>query len=182
MTGAPDLLFDSQDFNAQALQLTPAAAYGNWTQFLDTNLPKMSTGFVSLEHDLYPLTVALAINYFLPDALGRTNPALNLKSIIECQGKTIADAYAETATTNQLPGGGTTTGNATTPGASSAAVGGTGASSTGTGTAAGTATQAGAASASATATRAAGGAAARVRGGMGVAVGIMAAVVGALSL
>lgn len=44
VTGAPDLLFDSQDFNAQAMLLTPAAAYGNWSQFLTTNLPKMDTG------------------------------------------------------------------------------------------------------------------------------------------
>lgn len=168
------------------MQLTPAAAYGNWTEFLDQNLPKMNTGFVSLEHDLYPLTVALAINYYLPDALGRTNPSLNLKSIIECQGKTIADAYAETATTNQLPGGGTTTGNATNPaagGQSSAAVGGAGASSTaasGTGAAASVTRSAGAAAASATTPSSA--AAAKVGGGVGLAVGVVAAVVGALSL
>jgi hypothetical protein len=82
----------------------------------------MDTGFISLEHDrtsplppscfsyppnlicplfclppVYPVTVDLAVYYFLPDALSRQNPSLKLTSIIECQGKPISEAYLETA-------------------------------------------------------------------------------------
>jgi hypothetical protein len=58
----------------------------------------MTTGFVSLEHDLYPVTVALATEHFLPGALNRTTPSkLRLTSIIECQGKGMGEAYLETA-------------------------------------------------------------------------------------
>ncbi|KAL7410637.1 hypothetical protein BDY24DRAFT_170772 [Mrakia frigida] len=184
VTGAPDLLFDSLDFNAQAAILTPAQAFGNWTAFLDTNLPKMETGFVSLEHDLYPLTVTLATNYFLPDALGRTNPSLKLTSIIECQGKTIADAYLET-NNGTLPGGGEVVG--TTAGgegaSSSAAVGGSGSSATAT--VSGSATRSASASATGTAAANTGGAGARIAGGKGVGavvVGLVAGVVGVLAL
>jgi hypothetical protein len=67
VTGNSNLAFDTEDWNAQAGGVTAAEAFGNWKTFLDGNLAKMDTGFISLEHDLYPVTVGLAINYYLPD-------------------------------------------------------------------------------------------------------------------
>lgn len=62
------------------------------------NSDKLSTGFIVLEHDLYQQSTSLAVDYVLPYALAKTNPALTLMPIYQCLGLKLADAYIETST------------------------------------------------------------------------------------
>lgn len=55
----------------------------------------MDTGFIVLEHDLYPQSVELAVDYVLPNALGKGQ--LTLMPIIDCLGMDASQAYIETA-------------------------------------------------------------------------------------
>jgi len=72
------------------------------------NASSMNTGFIVLEHDLYPQTVDVAIGYILPDAIARGN--IKLESIIECLHKPLEDAYVETNNNvTNPPGNGATT-------------------------------------------------------------------------
>lgn len=55
----------------------------------------MDTGFIVLEHDLYPQAVDLAVDYVLPNAL--SNHDLSLMPIVDCLGQESSEAYVETA-------------------------------------------------------------------------------------
>jgi hypothetical protein len=59
----------------------------------------LSTGFIVLQHDLYQQSVDLATSYVLPQA-ATISPPLSLQPIITCLGKSLADAYIETASSN----------------------------------------------------------------------------------
>ncbi|KAG8697886.1 chitin deacetylase [Ceratobasidium sp. 395] len=88
----------------------------------------LSTGFVSLQHDLYAQTVNMAVGYFLP--AGTTHkPPFNLQSVNQCLKKPLSEAYLETSTSSGSPAPG---GNSTAPATSGTA---TRTSATGTGTA-----------------------------------------------
>ncbi|CDZ97140.1 Polysaccharide deacetylase [Phaffia rhodozyma] len=90
-------LFDTQDFEVAAGLINSTQAFSQWTTFLDTNIPKIEKGFLTLEHDLHAVTVNLAVYYYLPEAMNRTNPTLSLKTVMECNGRSIGEAYKETA-------------------------------------------------------------------------------------
>lgn len=65
----------------------------------------MNTGFIVLEHDLFQQSVEIATGYILPDALARTNPKLELQTVMSCLSQPLANAYIETNdnTTNPPP-------------------------------------------------------------------------------
>lgn len=58
----------------------------------------MDTGFIVLEHDLYPQTVTLATEYIIPAALD-FKPSMKVQNVISCLGKPLAEAYVETSKT-----------------------------------------------------------------------------------
>ena len=53
-------------------------------EILNVYVPKLDTGFIVLEHDLYQQTVDLAIGYVLPMAI--SSGKFKLMSIINCMG------------------------------------------------------------------------------------------------
>lgn len=55
----------------------------------------MDTGFIVLEHDLFPQSVDMATGYILPDAIAH-EPKFDIKPIINCLNKPMSDAYVET--------------------------------------------------------------------------------------
>jgi hypothetical protein len=63
----------------------------------------LTTGFISLEHDLWLQTVDMAVDYLLPDALAQGN--LTIETVPKCRHLTLADGYIETNdnSSNPLP-------------------------------------------------------------------------------
>ena len=121
--------FDTDDWRIAGGTATGQSSVAAFDKIMD-DVKTLDTGFICLEHDLYQQSVDLAVGYILPSVLNSTNPKLNLKSIIDCQGKSLADAYIESNTnsTATQSSGQTTNGNSS----SSAAVGAAGASGTST--------------------------------------------------
>jgi hypothetical protein len=60
------------------------------------------TGFIVLQHDLFAITVDLAIGYFLPAALSH-NPAFTLEPISKCMKMPATDMYLESTTNTSFP-------------------------------------------------------------------------------
>lgn len=88
------IVFDTSDWNIPAGTATGETALGKFETILQ-EANSMSTGFIVLEHDLWPQTVELAVGYVLPYALNQTQ--LHLKSISQCLGWSLSDAYMETS-------------------------------------------------------------------------------------
>jgi len=65
----------------------------------------LTTGFISLEHDLWPQAVDVAVGYLLPDALAQGN--LTLETVATCRHLLLANCYVETNdnSSNPLPSG-----------------------------------------------------------------------------
>jgi hypothetical protein len=59
------------------------------------NVSTLNTGFIVLEHDLFPQTVELATGYILPDALAR-QPKFNIQPVVNCLHMPLSNAYVET--------------------------------------------------------------------------------------
>ena len=83
--------------------VSPPQVLQNWQNIIG-NASTIDTGFIVLEHDLFPQTVDLATGYILPAALAN-NPKLNIQPIISCLNKPFGDSYVETNdnVTNPLP-------------------------------------------------------------------------------
>ncbi|KAI1316393.1 chitin deacetylase [Mortierella claussenii] len=114
--------FDTNDWNIPAGSATPQSVIDTFKTWL-TKIPTMSTGFIVLEHDLFPQEVNVSITGILP--LAYADKALTIEPIAKCIGD--GKPYKEGAGTfvlggpanNQTTGGasGTATGTATgTPG------------------------------------------------------------------
>ncbi|WVR09026.1 hypothetical protein IAU60_006086 [Kwoniella sp. DSM 27419] len=145
-----DTNFDTNDWHIPGGTATGASSLETFDKILNEYVPKLDTGFIVLAHDIYQQTVDLAVGYVLPQAIA--SGKYQLKSIIECLGKPLSEAYVElsaNATATQIssassgtffqPAVGTatgslapiTTGGSTTGGGASAA-----GSASGSGTAA----------------------------------------------
>ncbi|WWC64002.1 uncharacterized protein I303_106608 [Kwoniella dejecticola CBS 10117] len=141
--GVTDTNFDTNDWHISGGTATGASSFQTFDTILNDYVPKLDTGFIVLAHDLYQQTVDLAVGYVLPQAI--SSGKFQLKSIIECLGKPISEAYIETsanATTTAVtsvdggstyfqPSVGTATGSLasiTTGGAAASGSGGSGAS------------------------------------------------------
>ncbi|PVF96537.1 glycoside hydrolase/deacetylase [Serendipita vermifera] len=73
-----------------------------WEQTLDWTKNLTDHGVVALQHDIYYEAVNLAIGYTLPYLLEH-NPPFDIKPVMQCQGRPLADAYAETNTNPDSP-------------------------------------------------------------------------------
>ncbi|RXK38986.1 hypothetical protein M231_03716 [Tremella mesenterica] len=87
--------FDTTDWNIPGGEATGETALAKFDTILDTYASQLSTGFIVLAHDLYQQTVDLAVGYVLPGAI--QSGKFQLKSIIECLGRPLSEAYIETS-------------------------------------------------------------------------------------
>lgn len=140
--------FDTTDWNIPGGRATGASALERFETIINEFVPKLDTGFIVLQHDLYQSTVDLAVGYIMPMALSSGKYAM--KSIIDCLGRPNSEAYIETssnttqtfitsaASTFFQPAVGSQTGSvAVTPtSASSGGSGGSGSSGSASGSAA----------------------------------------------
>ncbi|KAK0202715.1 carbohydrate esterase family 4 protein [Desarmillaria ectypa] len=93
--------FDTFDWEVAAGTKTGAECVQEFDNILG-NASVIDTGIIVLEHDLYELTVDLAIGYNLETAQNH-NPAFTLKPIGECYGIPTKDLYRETNTNTSFP-------------------------------------------------------------------------------
>ncbi|KIP04537.1 carbohydrate esterase family 4 protein [Phlebiopsis gigantea 11061_1 CR5-6] len=92
------LKFDTNDWRVAGGQMTGVQQFESFEQLLG-NASAIDTGFIVLEHDLFEITVDLAIGYTLNAALTH-NPPFTLKPIGQCSNIPTTDMYQET-TKNQ---------------------------------------------------------------------------------
>jgi len=100
---SPTATFDTGDYNVAGGTISVSQVLNNWEHIIG-NASVIDTGFIVLEHDLFPQTVEIATGYILPAGLAN-NPPLKIQPIISCQNKPLSDSYLETNdnTTNPLP-------------------------------------------------------------------------------
>lgn len=94
--------FDTDDWRIIGGTATGPSSLSKFQRILDEWVPKLNTGFIVLEHDIYSQTVDLAVGYFLPMAIA--SGKYKMKSIIDCLGLSNDEAYIETSSnrTNTL--------------------------------------------------------------------------------
>ncbi|KAI0704513.1 hypothetical protein C8T65DRAFT_245077 [Cerioporus squamosus] len=107
-TTGPAGPFDTNDWRVPAGEHTGVESFATFEGILG-NATTMDTGFIVLEHDLFEITVDLAVGYTLDAALTHT-PPFKLESIGQCMSIPMNDMYKETATTD-IVGSNSTTGN-----------------------------------------------------------------------
>lgn len=99
--------FDTMDWEVAGGVVTADAVVSRFEAIIDQS-SNIDTGFIVLEHDLYQQSTSLAIEYLLPYALNKTNPALTIEPIYQCLGLQMSDVYIETAS-NKTGAGATST-------------------------------------------------------------------------
>ncbi|KAF8984160.1 chitin deacetylase [Podila verticillata] len=106
--------FDTNDWNIPAGTATPQSVIDTFKSWL-VKVPTMSTGFIVLEHDLFPQEVDVAVNGILPVAYA--TKGLMMQPIVQCLGdgkpyKEGAGSFVLVAdnSTNSGSGNGTTGG------------------------------------------------------------------------
>ncbi|KAL1919065.1 uncharacterized protein VTP21DRAFT_2446 [Calcarisporiella thermophila] len=116
--------FDTQDWQIPAGQVTTQQVIGNFSNWLP-KIQSMQTGFIVLEHDLYPQTVQIAIQNILPAAIQNK---LQMMPVPQCigDGSPYLELLGQGNTT--LPGGQKSGNPSSAPGGSTFKV--SGASST----------------------------------------------------
>ncbi|KAI9510516.1 chitin deacetylase [Russula earlei] len=93
--------FDTNDWKVAGGLLNGAASYNAFEAILG-NATSLSTGFIVLEHDLFEVTVDLAIGYTLNAALAH-DPPFSLKPIGNCSNIPVGNMYVETNTNITFP-------------------------------------------------------------------------------
>ncbi|KAH6917424.1 chitin deacetylase [Coprinopsis sp. MPI-PUGE-AT-0042] len=86
--------FDTDDFNIHSGVTPVSKVLQNWENIL-SSAAALDHGFIVLEHDLFQESVEVATGYILPDALAH-NPPFQILPVVQCIGRSIADAYIET--------------------------------------------------------------------------------------
>ncbi|PFH51851.1 carbohydrate esterase family 4 protein [Amanita thiersii Skay4041] len=94
-------VFDTNDWRVAAGQVTGLQSYATFQTIL-SNATSIDTGFIVLQHDLFAITVDLAIGYTLDAALNH-NPKFNLKPIGQCMKLPTSDLYLESTTNKTFP-------------------------------------------------------------------------------
>jgi len=131
-TRAPSgFTFDTNDWRVAGGTVTGTAQMDIFNSIL-SNATIMDTGFIVLAHDLYEITVDLAIGYTLPAAVNH-NPPFQLKRIGECNKIPMSNMYVETNTNTTFPGPGATNASNPLPSGGSETTGGNGSAPTGSG-------------------------------------------------
>ncbi|OBZ74246.1 Chitin deacetylase [Grifola frondosa] len=95
-TTGPGGPFDTNDWRVAAGTVTGVQQYATFENILG-NASVMDTGFIVLQHDLYEITVDLAIGYTLNTALSH-NPPFTLEPIGQCMKIPTANMYLESDT------------------------------------------------------------------------------------
>jgi hypothetical protein len=93
--------FDTNDWRVAGDQVTGSVSFEIFEGILG-NASVIDTGFIVLEHDLFEITVDLAVGYTLNAALTH-NPPFNLESIGRCQNIPAGNLYLETNTNKTFP-------------------------------------------------------------------------------
>jgi len=93
--------FDSNDWRVAGGLMTGLQAFSLFEDIL-RNGTTLSTGFISLQHDLFEITVDLAIGYTLDAALTH-QPKFTLQPIGECLGLPEGNLYRETTQNGTFP-------------------------------------------------------------------------------
>ncbi len=93
--------FDTNDWQVPGGEVSAQQAVQSFTDILG-NSTLIETGFIVLEHDLFPQEVELGVGYFLPAAQS-FQPKLTLKPIGACQGWPETNMYLETTTNATFP-------------------------------------------------------------------------------
>lgn len=82
--------YDTEDWKIGAGVVSAAEVVSNFEMIL-ANASSLKTGYIVLEHDLYPQSVELATEVVLPAALAM-NPKQTLKPIVQCLNLPDGDA------------------------------------------------------------------------------------------
>ncbi|TFK26208.1 hypothetical protein FA15DRAFT_755226 [Coprinopsis marcescibilis] len=93
--------FDTNDWMVAAGNVNGTESFETFEDILNT-ATAMDHGFIVLQHDLYEITVDLAMGFTLPHALA-FNPSLTLEPIGQCIGKPTRDLYLESNTNKTFP-------------------------------------------------------------------------------
>ncbi|KAF7370300.1 NodB-like proteiny domain-containing protein [Mycena sanguinolenta] len=93
--------FDTFDWMVAGGSVTGVDSFNQFENILG-NASTLSTGFCVLEHDLYEITVDLAIGYTLNAALTH-NPPFTLEAIGKCSKIPTANLYVESNTNKTFP-------------------------------------------------------------------------------
>lgn len=101
-TRAPDgSQFDTNDWRVAGGLVQGPQSFSTFQSIL-TNASSLDTGFIVLQHDLYQITVDLAIGYTLNAALTH-NPPFSLKPIGQCSKIPASDLYFESNKNTSFP-------------------------------------------------------------------------------
>jgi len=94
-------VFDTNDWRVGSGQFTGLQSYATFESILN-NATTLDTGFIVLEHDLFEITVDLAVGYTVPSALSH-NPPFNLLPIGKCMKIPATNLYMESTTNKTFP-------------------------------------------------------------------------------
>ncbi|PPQ72315.1 hypothetical protein CVT26_007272 [Gymnopilus dilepis] len=93
--------FDTNDWRVAGGQVNGTDSFNTFESILG-NATTLDTGFIVLQHDLFEITVDLAIGYTLPAALNH-DPKFNLMAIGQCQHFPAGNLYLETNQNTTFP-------------------------------------------------------------------------------
>ncbi|KAI6112578.1 carbohydrate esterase family 4 protein [Pisolithus sp. B1] len=105
--------FDTNDWKVAGGVVNGSQSFATFQAILN-NATLLDTGFIVLEHDLYPQTVDLAIGYTLPAALNFT-PHLTMDSIGHCNDIPATNLYRESNQNTSFPYPNSTSGDSSVP-------------------------------------------------------------------
>ncbi|KIK08902.1 carbohydrate esterase family 4 protein [Laccaria amethystina LaAM-08-1] len=94
-------VFDTNDWRVAGGQVNGTDSFNTFNTIL-TNATTMNNGFIVLQHDLFEITVDLAIGYTLNAALTH-NPPFNLLPIGECSKIPTSNLYLESNKNTSFP-------------------------------------------------------------------------------
>ncbi|KAG5718047.1 Chitin deacetylase [Termitomyces sp. T112] len=93
--------FDTNDWKVAGGLVAGPDSFATFQNIL-SNATVINTGFIVLQHDLYQITVDLAIGYTLNAALTH-NPPFKLEAIGKCSNLSTSDLYFESNTNKTFP-------------------------------------------------------------------------------
>ncbi|KAH8075868.1 carbohydrate esterase family 4 protein [Cristinia sonorae] len=123
-TRTPEFTFDTNDWKVASGAVTGPQQMETFQTIL-SSASNMNNGFIVLAHDLYEITVDLAVGYTLPAALAH-NPPFQIKRIGECNNIPMSNLYVETNKNATFPGPGATNASNPLPGGGVPGKGGNG--------------------------------------------------------
>jgi peptidoglycan/xylan/chitin deacetylase (PgdA/CDA1 family) len=93
--------FDSFDWRVAGGQVTGPQSFEVYQQIMK-NATNINTGFITLQHDLFEITVDLAVGYTLDAALKHV-PKFSLQPVGQCLKLNATNLYRETTTNTTFP-------------------------------------------------------------------------------